>query len=93
MTWSTFNDTQDSRVQYGEGYMDKEATGFSKLFVDGGRRKRRQYIHTVTLKDLKFDTSYGKLTFAALGQNDFFLCLYKAQLYYVCTYLVNQVSY
>ncbi|KAJ8719863.1 hypothetical protein PYW08_012038 [Mythimna loreyi] len=58
VTWSTFNDTEESRVQYGEGIMDKEASGSSKLFVDGGKLKRAQYIHKVVLKDLKFNTRY-----------------------------------
>lgn len=60
VTWSTFNDTEESRVQYGVGIMDTEATGSSKLFIDGGKLMRSQYIHTVTLKDLKFNTRYGK---------------------------------
>ncbi|KAH9644719.1 hypothetical protein HF086_003824, partial [Spodoptera exigua] len=58
VTWSTFNDTQESRVQYGAGIMDKEATGSSKLFIDGGKLRRSQYIHTVTLKNLEFNTRY-----------------------------------
>ncbi|XP_049700211.2 acid phosphatase type 7 [Helicoverpa armigera] len=38
--------------------MDHEAVGSSELFVDGGPLKRSQYIHSVTLRDLKLDTQY-----------------------------------
>ncbi|XP_075976577.1 acid phosphatase type 7 isoform X2 [Anticarsia gemmatalis] len=58
VTWSTFNATHESRVQYGEGVMDREARGHSKLFIDGGALRRRQHIHTVTLSGLKFNTRY-----------------------------------
>ncbi|XP_072929526.1 acid phosphatase type 7 isoform X2 [Epargyreus clarus] len=58
VTWSTFNDTQESRVQYGVGVMDKEAVGTSSLFTDGGHQHRSQWIHRVLLPDLKFDTKY-----------------------------------
>ncbi|KAG7301923.1 hypothetical protein JYU34_013341 [Plutella xylostella] len=58
VTWSTFNDTKETRVQYGKNVMDTEAQGFSTLFVDGGPHKHSQYIHRVTLHDLEFDTEY-----------------------------------
>ncbi|CAG5023618.1 unnamed protein product [Parnassius apollo] len=58
VTWSTFNDTTESRVQYGEGVMDKEAVGNSTLFTDGGPQRRSQWIHRVVLKDLKYNTRY-----------------------------------
>ncbi|CAH2041217.1 unnamed protein product, partial [Iphiclides podalirius] len=58
VTWSTFNDTIESRAQYGVNEMDKEALGHSKLFTDGGPEKRSQWIHRVLLKDLKHDTRY-----------------------------------
>ncbi|CAB3223364.1 unnamed protein product [Arctia plantaginis] len=58
VTWSTFNDTQGSVVQFGKGIMDRTVSGTSKLFVDGGLLKRSQYIHTVTLRDLEYDTRY-----------------------------------
>ena len=58
VTWSTFNDTEESRVEYGEGTMDQKAVGTSWLFTDGGREMRTQWIHKVVLKDLKFNTRY-----------------------------------
>ncbi|XP_032518241.2 acid phosphatase type 7 isoform X1 [Danaus plexippus] len=58
VTWTTFNDTQESRVQYGVGVMDQEAVGSSTVFTDGGRRKRTMWIHRVLLKDLNFNTRY-----------------------------------
>ncbi|XP_014355417.2 acid phosphatase type 7 isoform X1 [Papilio machaon] len=57
-TWSTFNDTGESRAQYGVGQMDQEASGRSTLFVDGGHERRAQFIHRVLMKDLKHDTTY-----------------------------------
>ncbi|XP_028155946.1 acid phosphatase type 7 isoform X2 [Ostrinia furnacalis] len=59
VTWSTFNDTE-SRVIYrvnGTPHWSK-VTGFSKVFVDGGKMKRPQWIHRATLANLKFDTRY-----------------------------------
>ncbi|XP_050344414.1 acid phosphatase type 7 isoform X1 [Nymphalis io] len=58
VTWTTFNDTQESRVQYGEATMDKEAVGSRTLFTDGGKRRRKMWIHRTLLPDLKFDTKY-----------------------------------
>ncbi|XP_069359974.1 acid phosphatase type 7 isoform X1 [Maniola hyperantus] len=58
VTWTTYNDTQESRVQYGEKGMDKEAVGFSTVFTDGGKLRRKMWIHRTLLPDLKFDTRY-----------------------------------
>ncbi|XP_068632288.1 acid phosphatase type 7 isoform X2 [Battus philenor] len=58
VTWSTFNDTGESRVQYGVDEMNQEAEGGSTLFTDGGPEQRQQYIHRVLLKDLKHNTRY-----------------------------------
>lgn len=60
VTWTTFNDTEESRVQYGVGDMNMEARGGSTLFTDGGSLRRSMFIHRVILKDLEFDTKYGK---------------------------------
>lgn len=59
VTWSTFNDT-DSLVLYRSDGNEKQVAGSSKIFIDGGKMKRKQWIHRVTLKDLKFNTRYGK---------------------------------
>lgn len=58
VTWTTFNDTGETRVQYGEGIMDKEAVGSRKLFIDGGPLRRKMWIHRTLLPDLKYDTKY-----------------------------------
>lgn len=58
VTWTTFNDTQESRVQYGQDIMDKEAIGTRTEFTDGGKLKRKMWIHRTLLPDLKFDTKY-----------------------------------
>lgn len=47
VTWSTVSKTDASVVQYGTKDTDLVATGSSKLFTDGGRKKRSQYIHRV----------------------------------------------
>ncbi|XP_046967699.1 acid phosphatase type 7 isoform X1 [Vanessa cardui] len=58
VTWTTFNNTNESRVQYGEGSMDLEAVGTRTLFTDGGKQRRKMWIHRTLLPDLKFDTRY-----------------------------------
>lgn len=60
VTWSTFNATDESKVEYGIGGLILEAKGTLKLFVDGGAAKHSQYIHTVTLKNLTPGSRYGK---------------------------------
>ncbi|XP_030028562.2 acid phosphatase type 7 isoform X2 [Manduca sexta] len=72
VTWSTFNDTQESRVQYGQGIMDKEAVGSAKLFIDGGKEQRSQWIHNVVLKDLKFNTKYVYHAGSVYGWSEMF---------------------
>lgn len=57
VTWSTFNDTK-SEVKYGKHQMNKLASGSSKVFVDGGKMHRRQWIHRVLLPNLEFNTRY-----------------------------------
>lgn len=58
VTWSTFNDTTDSVVEYGINGMILRAVGTSTLFVDGGPAKHSQYIHRVTLKNLTPKSRY-----------------------------------
>ncbi len=59
VTWTTWNDT-DSLVEFGTNplKLKKTARGASKLFVDGGKEKRGQYIHRVTLEGLEANTTY-----------------------------------
>ncbi|CAH1174174.1 unnamed protein product [Phaedon cochleariae] len=58
VTWSTFNGTEKSSVEYGIGGLILREEGTSKLFVDGGAAKHSQYIHRVTLKNLTPDSRY-----------------------------------
>ncbi|KAG5878756.1 hypothetical protein JTB14_012126 [Gonioctena quinquepunctata] len=58
VTWSTFNDTQNSVVEYGIGGLILRQEGSSKLFIDGGPAKHSQYIHQVTLTNLTPDSNY-----------------------------------
>lgn len=50
VTWSTLNDTGDSIVEYGivQDGLKTKAIGSSKLFIDGGNQKQKQYIHVVS---------------------------------------------
>lgn len=60
VTWSTFNETRDSVVEYGIGGLILKQNGTSKLFVDGGSERHSQYIHTVVLKHLTPGSKYGE---------------------------------
>ena len=42
----------------GRKKIDRVYKGTSKLFVDGGAEKAEQWIHSVTLTDLKPGTNY-----------------------------------
>lgn len=54
------NATGDSIVEYGINGLILTAKGTSKLFVDGGEERHKQYIHKVYLKDLTPDSRYSK---------------------------------
>lgn len=59
ITWTTTDDSQESRVQFGvfPTSLDKEAVGnhISYFHIRG------QWIHRVTLENLQFNTIYGRL--------------------------------
>ncbi|XP_049875413.1 acid phosphatase type 7 isoform X6 [Pectinophora gossypiella] len=57
VTWTTYNDTEDSMVQYGEGVLQNLAMGYQTMFV-AGNGTNVEFVHRVTLPDLKFDTRY-----------------------------------
>ncbi|XP_072023834.1 acid phosphatase type 7-like [Amphiura filiformis] len=60
VTWSTFNDTKESTVQYGADIYDMamKATGSRTKFVDGGSEHHTQYIHRVKLSNLTTGKMY-----------------------------------
>lgn len=60
VTWTTFNDTKQSIVEYGINGLVLSAEGKSKLFVDGGDAHRSMYIHKVRLTDLTPESEYRK---------------------------------
>ncbi|XP_033103995.1 acid phosphatase type 7-like isoform X2 [Anneissia japonica] len=54
VTWSTFNDTEESLVKFGNNLtLSMVAKGTSTKFIDGGSEKRAQFIHRVKLSGLK----------------------------------------
>ncbi|XP_023012956.2 acid phosphatase type 7 [Leptinotarsa decemlineata] len=72
ITWSTFNDTQNSVVEYGIGGLILREEGTSKTFVDGGVAKHTQYIHRVTLRNLTPDSQYVYHCGSDLGWSNLF---------------------
>lgn len=61
VTWSTFNNTNTSVVQFGlNGDLSHSAIGSATKFVDGGPERHTQYIHRVTLSGLKPNSTYSK---------------------------------
>ncbi|XP_047520844.1 acid phosphatase type 7 isoform X3 [Pieris napi] len=72
VTWTTFNNTHESRVQYGLGEMNLEAVGTRHRFTDGGQLHRHMWIHRVTLQDLKFDTKYEYHAGSVYGWSELF---------------------
>lgn len=49
VTWSTRDDAIESIVEYGFVSLTQRANGTSQQFVDGGDKKKSQYIHRVKL--------------------------------------------
>lgn len=58
VTWSTMDATNGSFVEYGIEELNTIAAGSQTKFVDGGAGKHTQYIHRVTLTNLKPKTRY-----------------------------------
>lgn len=59
ITWVTFDDTYASIVEYGIDDLVWNATGQTSLFIDGGPKKSRRYIHRVLLTNLDPGTTYS----------------------------------
>lgn len=73
VTWSTFNDTGISIVEYGiNDFSAVENSSDITTFVDGGIKKRKQFIHRVTLKNLKPKSKYIYHCGSDLGWSDEF---------------------
>lgn len=58
VTWSTFDKTPDSVVEFGIGDLNSSSVGDSEVFVDGGKKRHTQYIHRATLTGLQPNTVY-----------------------------------
>ncbi len=74
VTWSTFNDTKTSQVEFSSMQANltfNTASGNSTKFVDGGTEKHTQYIHRVTLTGLKPGYLYGMYEFCFIYMNVF----------------------
>lgn len=59
VTWTTWNNTDESIVKYGINGPILKAFGSSTLFVDGGDLHRSEYIHRVRLTGLQPSSQYG----------------------------------
>ncbi len=60
VTWTTFDKTNTSTVEYGINSIDKLSVGYSTLFVDGGNESRALYIHRVILTGLRPGQKYSE---------------------------------
>ncbi|CAG2174604.1 unnamed protein product [Oppiella nova] len=58
ITWTTFNATNASTVEFGIKLLSQSMTGFSTQFTDGGNERRILYIHRVVLTQLTPGTAY-----------------------------------
>jgi len=72
VTWSTIDETKQPVVLLGRKKIDRVYKGTSKLFVDGGAEKAEQWIHSVTLTDLKPGTNYFYRVGSDLGWSSYF---------------------
>ncbi|CAG2103656.1 unnamed protein product [Medioppia subpectinata] len=52
VTWTTFNATNTSTVEFGKNSLDQTLTGLSASFIDGGNESRQIFIHRVMLTQL-----------------------------------------
>ncbi|XP_070578904.1 acid phosphatase type 7-like [Ptychodera flava] len=58
VTWSTFNTTSQSTVEYGINQLNFAVNGTSTKFVDGGKEHRTQFIHRVKITELQANQTY-----------------------------------
>ncbi|XP_064480865.1 acid phosphatase type 7-like [Ornithodoros turicata] len=58
VTWTTFNWTNESMVEYGVGRPRHRTAGNCTKFTDGGQQHRTLFIHRVLLTGLKPNTLY-----------------------------------
>jgi len=65
VTWSTLNYTQENIVIIETEEGPNEYRGTSEIFVDGGTKKKEQWIHRVQVPDLIPETAY----FYTVGSN------------------------
>lgn len=69
VTWTTWNNTDESIVKYGINGPILKASGTSTLFVDGGDLHRTEYIHRVKLSGLQPSSQYGNYNIIRVCSN------------------------
>ncbi len=62
VSWVTLNSTECSTVQYGVRSLTKSAQGTSNVYVDGGKERRKLFLHRATLTKLLPGKVYGEYT-------------------------------
>ncbi|XP_037933616.1 acid phosphatase type 7 isoform X1 [Teleopsis dalmanni] len=67
VTWTTRDDAGETIVEYGTGDYLLKANGTSQKFIDGGSKKKTQYIHRAKLSHLKPNTNYEYHCGGSLG--------------------------
>ncbi|XP_014275560.1 acid phosphatase type 7 [Halyomorpha halys] len=72
VTWSTMDKVGRATVIFGKTEPTATVLGNSKLFVDGGKKKRSQYIHRVKLTGLEPATKYVYICGSHDGWSDQF---------------------
>ncbi|XP_014275508.1 acid phosphatase type 7 [Halyomorpha halys] len=72
VTWSTMSAVERATVVFGKTEPTQKVLGYTKLFVDGGKKKRAQFIHRVTVTGLEPATKYFYICGSDSGWSDQF---------------------
>jgi len=72
VTWSTLDPTPNPTLLLTKNSKVVKYKGSSKIFIDGGKEKRKQWIHKVELDGLAGNTEYKYVVGSELGWSDVF---------------------